>query len=149
MEESVKEGVVVYVYGILEEDGKISYVGKSSSPKARMYNHIVSVDRRELKIKILDRFTDTENYWIKKLLGEGTTLYNRQVDPMEESWNIGDVISIAKRADRNILDRKTGKIFKSRNQYHTETGLSDYNIKAILENPLHKLSKEYLIEYIN
>lgn len=149
MEEFSKKGVVVYVYGILEEDGKISYVGKSSSPKARMYAHASTVGKQELRVKILDSFNDTENYWIKKLSKEGNELHNRQVDPMEESWNVGDIISMTRRFDRKVLDKKTGKVYKSRNHYHTATGLSYNTIKAVLENPSHKLSEIYSIEYVD
>ncbi len=149
MGELEKKGVVVYVYGILEEDGKISYIGKSSSPKARIYAHASTTGKKQLRVKILDSFNDTENYWIKKLSQEGSSLYNRQVDPMEEFWNVGDIISMTKRSDKKVLDKKTGKVYKSRNHYHTETGISYGIIKAVLENPLHKLSEKYSIQYID
>lgn len=149
MEELYEKGVVVYVYGILEGDGKVSYVGKSSSPKARMYAHASSIGEKGLRVVILDSFRDTENYWIKKLSQEGNRLFNRQVDPMEESWNVGDIIGMVRRSDRKVLDKRTGIIYRSRNHYHTETGISYSTIKAILENPLHKLSEKYLIEYID
>lgn len=149
MKEVENKGVTVYVYGILDDNGKITYVGKSSSPKARMYVHASSIKSTQLSIQILDSFEDTENYWIQRLTKEGNTLYNKQVDPMEEFWNIGDVISISRRTDRKVLDKRTGKVYKSRNHYHTETGLSYGIIKAVLENPSHRLSEVYSIEYID
>jgi hypothetical protein len=143
------EGNIVYIYALLDEQNNITYIGKSSSPKVRLYAHSSSLPYSNPRAKILDYFYDTEDYWIKKMLSEGHPLQNREIDVAMEKWDIGDIISIFKRIDKKILNKTTGVIYKSINDASIKINLNPTTIKSILEKPTHKLKKLYDLEYIN
>jgi hypothetical protein len=143
------EGNIVYIYALLDEQNNITYIGKSSSPKVRLYTHSSSLPYSNPRAKILDYFYDTEDYWIKKMLSEGHPLQNREIDVATEKWDIGDIISIFKRIDKKILNKTTGVIYKSINDASIKINLNPTTIKSILEKPTHKLKKLYDLKYIN
>ena len=88
----MENGTKTYIYGIIDSNDTIIYVGKSSCPAQRLRHH--KSNKGYSKAKIIDIFYDTENYWISKLKNEGYQLDNKYDIPDEETWNIGDVIEI-------------------------------------------------------
>lgn len=143
------KGNIVYIYALLDEQDNITYIGKSSSPKVRLYNHSPSLPYSNPRAKILDYFYDTEDYWIKKMLIEGHPLQNREIDIAMETWNVGDIISINKRIDKKVINNLTGVIYNSPNDASIRIPLSYTTVKSILEKPTHKLKNLYDLEYIN
>ena len=45
-----EKGVKVYIYGLLDNNNNITYVGKASEPKKRLYWHASQSNSRKLKI---------------------------------------------------------------------------------------------------
>ena len=81
-----------YIYGILDDDNNIIYVGKSISPRARLFAQSKSKGFR--RMKILDIYEDLEMVWVRKLLLEGNTLQNRELlKDGEDNWEVGDIIT--------------------------------------------------------
>jgi hypothetical protein len=89
----VMKGKTTYIYG-LRRQGKVVYVGKSITPKARFIAHNVSNSTKYEDMIILDKFEDMENYWVKKLLNEGYLLENKETLKYGEDWEVGEVIKI-------------------------------------------------------
>jgi hypothetical protein len=143
------KGNIVYIYALLDEDDNITYIGKSSSPKTRLYNHANFLTTNNPRAKILDYFYDSEDYWIKKILNEGHPLQNKEIDISNENWNIGDIISISKREDRKIVNTLTGTTYKSINDASVKIDISSFIIKSILTKPNHPLKELYNLEYFN
>lgn len=86
------EEVKVYVYGLLDNKGKVYYIGRSTEPKRRLTSHNVPAGVKKRMI-ILDEYVDKEHYWIQYYASKGYELLNKEY-LSSESWNIGDVIEI-------------------------------------------------------
>lgn len=143
------KGTIVYVYALINEEGQVNYIGKSSSPKARLYGHLSSQSEKVLNMKILDIFHDTESYWISKFLEEGNALFNKEVDIYEEKWEVGDIITVGKRVTRKVLNKSTGEVYKSMYDVNIKTRIPYHQIQEILKNPKSTLREQYPLEYVN
>ena len=77
--------VYTYVYGELDKDDNIVYVGKSNDPKERNMNK--KVDR----FKILDKFIDIEQRWIHELSSSGVMLRNKEVIKTCGDFEVGKI----------------------------------------------------------
>ena len=102
----------VYIYGILDNEDNIVYVGESISPKLRLMGH-----KKEYKrSKILAIYEDLENFWINKLIKEGHPLKNKEMLVEGEEWNVGDVITLSIKPNptpQKIRHKQTGVIYES------------------------------------
>jgi hypothetical protein len=148
MEENI-EGNKVYIYGLLDEHNTITYIGKSISPKTRLYLHSSSNSLVNNRMKILDYFYDHENFWIKKMLSEGHPLRNKEIEAQVETWDIGDIISIFKSSHPKVIDHTTGIIYTSANDASIKLKISYELVKSILKDPNHKSKSLYNLEKIN
>jgi hypothetical protein len=125
-------GTKTYVYGILDSNDQIIYVGKSSCPNQRMRwhkNHI-----KYNRCKILDIFYDTENFWINKLKLEGHLLENKYDIPSEEEWNVGDVIEVGSLKRLKIKDTNNGKIYETLKDLSNEVGIERNTLKYRIDS---------------
>ena len=123
----------VYVYGLLDTNDNVIYVGKSSAPKQRLLGH----SNYASKLKILDIFEDREVYWIEKLLQEGHSLSNKHWNYYTEKWNIGDIVSLGgKRGVKGIkiYDSKTQKTYDSISSLSKELNIPYQTIQRRIEN---------------
>ena len=77
--------VYTYIYGELDEDDNIVYVGKSNHPKIRCINK--KVDR----FRILDKFIDLEQRWIHQLSSRGVQLRNKEVMKTCSDLEVGKI----------------------------------------------------------
>ena len=143
------KGTIVYVYALINKEDEVVYVGKSSSPKARLYGHLSSQAEKVLVMKILDIFYDTESYWISKFLEEGNVLFNKEVDIYEERWEIGDTITVEKRTTKKVRNKATGEIYNSMYDVNVKTRIPYHKIQEILKNPKSILREQYPLEYVN
>ncbi len=126
------EGIKVYVYGLLDDEDKIIYVGKSSTPKSRLTTHTSSS-----RLKILDIFYDKEVYWIEKLQKEGHNIFNQKGIKEVENWDIGDIIEINRKENRGaqkIYDSKTNKVYDSLKSLIKELNIERSTFKYRMEN---------------
>ena len=141
-------GTKVYIYGLLDSKNETFYIGKSSRPKSRFYDHVSHLKRYDIKMKILDIFYDKETYWIEKLLAEGHPLQNKEIITTLEQWEIGEIFKISKRTPNKV--EYNGKIYSSLNILinSKDIPLSEHQIRQIVKNPNYKLAKEYLINII-
>jgi hypothetical protein len=121
-----------YVYGILDCDDSIVYVGKSSCPNQRMRWHKNNIKYN--KCKILDIFYDTENFWINKLKLEGCQLENKYDIPCEEEWNIGDIIEVGSLKRIKIKDTNSGKIYETLKDLSDEIGIERNTLKYRIDS---------------
>jgi len=124
----------VYIYGLLDEDNNIFYVGKSIEPKRRLIDH-----NSTRRCKILDWFEDKEHYWIEKLTQEGTRLKNKEKLKGSEEWNIGDIINIEEKRSTRILHKPSGVIYDS--AYQASNSLNINNKSFIWNMRNHPNSK--------
>ena len=86
------EEIKVYVYGLLDNKGKVYYIGRTTTPKDRLIHHNVPVGVKKRMI-ILDEYIDKEHYWIQYYTQKGYDLLNKEY-LSSESWNVGDVIEV-------------------------------------------------------
>ena len=77
--------VYTYVYGELDADDNIIYVGKSNNPRER------NMSKRVNRFKILDRFIDTEQRWIHQLSSSGVQLRNKEVIKTCGCFEVGKI----------------------------------------------------------
>lgn len=107
------EGIKVYVYGVLDQNDQIIYVGKTSTPSYRLPHHKKSMSVTVNKMKILDIFYDKENFWIHKLINEGHVLENKEISSTVEHYEIGDIVELKEQKKFIVRNIKTGEIFSS------------------------------------
>lgn len=119
----------IYVYGLLDENDNITYVGKSSSPKQRLMNHNYAS-----KLKILDIFDDREIYWVQKLLKEGYNLENRYINYGTEDWNIGDIIEVNREKGVKVYDSQTQKTYNTLSSLSKELNIHYETLKYRIQN---------------
>lgn len=135
------KGTKTYVYGLLNSNDSICYIGKSSRPRERLYRH--KIEKGWVKCKILDIFYDTENYWVRKFKSEGCILENKFDIIDEEEWQIDDIISIENLKTIKIENIENGKIYNSLSELSDELGIERNALHYILKNPNHKNRKKY------
>jgi predicted GIY-YIG superfamily endonuclease len=123
-------GNKIYVYGLLDKNDNVIYVGKSSAPKHRLLGH----NNYSSKLKILDVFEDREVYWIEKLLQEGHSLANKQWNYHTEEWNIGDIIEINRGKGIKIYDSQTQKTYDSFSSLSKELNIPYQTIQYRIQN---------------
>ena len=75
-----------YVYGLLDDDGLVTYCGRSYHPRFRGRSH-----SHKGNIKILDKFIDIEHKWVQELKNKGQAQNNRELPLYSEDWDVGDV----------------------------------------------------------
>ena len=133
----------VYVYGILDDNDGIIYVGKSIAPRRRLFEHKKGYKRS----KILAIYEDLENFWINKLIKEGHPLKNKEMLVDGEEWNVGDVIALSDKTKTTavkIRHKQTGVIYESGYQAAKELDHVSYGIiSAMKRYPKSKYHKEW------
>ena len=77
--------VYTYIYGELDEDDNITYVGKSNHPRER------NMSKRVYRFKILDKFIDIEQRWIHQLSSSGVKLRNKEVIKTYGDFEVGKI----------------------------------------------------------
>ena len=75
-----------YVYGLLDDDGLVTYCGRSYHPRFRGRSH-----SHEGNIKILDKFIDIEHTWVQNLKNKGQAQNNKELPLHGEEWDVGDI----------------------------------------------------------
>jgi predicted GIY-YIG superfamily endonuclease len=131
---------IVYIYGILDENSNITYVGKSTEPKRRLIAH------GEKKCRILDKFEDKEHYWIEKLTEEGIQLKNKEKLKGSEDWEIGDTISVREKKKHKILHKPSGIIYDSVYQAANALNMHDKSFMSRMrKHPNSKLHDIFTI----
>ena len=81
--------IYTYIYGELDDDDNIVYVGKSNDPRQRNRNK-----PWVKRFKILDKFIDPEQRWIHELSTGGCTLKNNVVIKTCGDFVVGDIYSV-------------------------------------------------------
>jgi len=142
-----QKGTKVYVYGLLDEEGQVYYIGKSTSPKARLYSHCSNGHTTTRTCKILDYYYDTESYWVQFYSEQNPDLVNSQTLIHTEDHEIGDILTVSTLTKVSIKNTKTGEVFESIAEFvrKCEDSLEYYQAQAILDNPAHKLYGKYPI----
>ena len=102
--------VYTYVYGELDCDDNIVYVGKSNNPRFR------NMTKGGVKrYKILDKFIDIEQRWIHQLSSSGVKLRNKEVIKTCVDHEVGDIIDIVLKKPRpQVKHIPTQMVFESR-----------------------------------
>jgi predicted GIY-YIG superfamily endonuclease len=127
----------IYVYGLLDKNDNIIYVGKSSTPKRRLISH-----DHASKLKILDVIGDIEIYWIQKLLKEGHNLANKHTNYEIEDWNVGDIIELGTKGIK-IYDSQTQKTYDTIASLSKELNISYLTLQYRIENCNKSKFNEY------
>lgn len=142
------KGTKIYIYGLIDSKSNIFYIGKSSQPKNRFYQHVRQLNRYNIKMEILDFFYDKEIYWIEKLLKDGHPIQNKEILSTMEQWEIGETFNITQKIPNKV--KYNGKIYNSLNALYKsrDLNLSEYHIKKIIKNPECDLAKQYPIALI-
>jgi len=130
--------VKVYIYGALDQNGDIVYVGKSVAPSTRLTDHYNT--RGWEKLIILDTFIDKEHYWVDKLIKEGNNLENKEKLSSNESWIVGDVVCKKEyRVKNRVRHIPSGTIYDSGYKAAQAHKLNNFSLITILRN--HPRSK--------
>jgi len=139
------KGLKVYVYGLINMEDEICYIGKTSNPKGRLSSHHSDGWSHSIRMKILDFFYDVENMWIHKLIKENHPIQNKEVTKYSSNHRINEII------DKKIYSfqkvKYNGKVYDSLNQLYTsnDINLSRYYLQKILDDPKCDLAKQYPI----
>ena len=143
-----EEGTKVYIYGLINKENQIFYIGKSTAPKTRLYTHSCDLNYSYLKMEILDIFYDREVYWIEKCLEEGHPIKNKEIISTLKQWEVGHTFEIVKKAPKKVM--YDGVIYNSLNHLRNTTlnHISEYHLKQIIKNPKHYLATHYPITLI-
>lgn len=134
------KGIKVYIYGILDNEEEVVYVGKSSTPNLRLRHH-KHLKPRYNRCKILDIFYDKEHYWINYFLDKGAKLENKELVEYVEDYKIGDIIEIKNRLQYQILNKKTGKTYESINDLLKREDILTQHYVDILLNKVERPKK--------
>jgi excinuclease UvrABC nuclease subunit len=120
------KGTKTYIYGMLDENDEVIYIGKSINP----YNRLLQHSQMGLKrMKIIDYFYDKESYYIEKYLKEGYALQNKELSiDKSQKLEIGEILELKRKTSTKIKDTISGKIFNS-----------FYELNQILQLPQDKL----------
>jgi hypothetical protein len=81
--------VYTYIYGEIDEDDNIVYVGKSNDPRTRNRNK-----PWVKRFKILDKFIDIEQRWIHDISSSGSKLRNDVVIKTCGDYTVGETYSV-------------------------------------------------------
>ena len=107
----------IYIYGILDDDDNIIYVGESACPQRRLSAHHSQSGYK--RCKILEIYENREHYWIDKLLNEGSPLTNTErltgdIRGMRV-WKVGDILvnQVDFRKPQKLRNKLTGEIYRS------------------------------------
>ena len=104
--------VYTYVYGELDEDDNIVYVGKSNDPRRR------NMDKRVVRFKILDKFIDIEQRWIHQLSSSGVQLRNKEVIKTCGDFEVGKIyrtyVVNSNHTSKRVRHIPTQRIFESK-----------------------------------
>jgi signal recognition particle subunit SEC65 len=125
----------VYIYGLLDEENNIIYVGKSSRPKSRLYSHRQHYTPH--RMKILDSFEDLEFKWIEKLNKVYPLKFNKSTLQETENWEVGEYITVNNTVDKTnivIKDTVNGIIYNSLKQLSETLKLTAYHTKKVIDN---------------
>lgn len=141
-------GTKVYVYGLLDLEGNITYIGKSSSPRIRLSGHVSYGHCESRKLKIIDSFYDTEFYHIQQHIKNGYELFNKSITPYVEEWEIGDIVELNELKRIRCKNILTNKVYQTIQEVCDDLGLSSYMVKQLLKTPNHKLKSTYPIELL-
>ncbi len=74
-----------YIYGELDEEDNIVYVGRSNNPRLR------NLDKKIERFMILDKFIDLEQSWIHRLSSSGIKLRNKEVIKTCGDFEVGKI----------------------------------------------------------
>ena len=139
--------VKVYIYGLLDDNDNIIYIGKSSTPKSRLYYNVNNGYPNVKKLKIIDFFSDLEQYYIQKYIDEGFVLNNKHTSPNWEDWNLGDILEVNKLKKVSCINTLTNKKYETIEEASIDIGISRGKIKGILTNKNHLLRNKYPLEF--
>ena len=128
----------IYIYGILDDDDNIIYVGESACPQQRLRAHHAQYGWG--RCKILEIYENREHYWIDKLLSEGNNLKNKEKLSEGETWCVDDVIvlKISRTPVQKLRNKLTGEIYRS--GYHASQQLG-FDVNSCATNILRRTSK--------
>ena len=103
----------IYIYGILDDDDNIIYVGESTCPQRRLTGHGVQSGYK--RCKILEIYENREHYWIDKLLSEGNILNNKERLSEGETWCVDDIVLLKAKSNpgQKLRNKLTGEIYRS------------------------------------
>lgn len=144
----MEKGTKIYIYGLIDSENNTFYIGKSSQPKNRFYQHVRKLNRYDIKMQILDFFFDKEIHWIEKLLKDGHPIQNKEILYTMEQWDIGKTFTITQKTPNKV--KYNGKTYNSLNALYKsrDINLSEHYLKKIIENPECDLAKQYSIVLI-
>lgn len=84
--------VIVYIYGLLDKDNQVCYVGKSTTPRVRLYAH--NLQHGIKSMVILDEYVDQEQYWLDYYKSKNVSLLNKEECINQEVHKVGDIIKL-------------------------------------------------------
>ena len=139
----------IYIYGILDDDDNIIYVGESVSPKTRLSEHFMRSGYT--RCKILEIYENREHYWIDKLISEGNPLTNKErltgVKKDKRVWCVGDILSNHTRY-QSLRNKLTGEEYTSGAHASREIeGVPWFVTNSMRRHPLSKYHK--ILEFID
>ena len=139
----------IYIYGILDDDDNIIYVGESTKPQIRLRAH--HTDSGYERCKILEIYENREHYWIDKLISEGNTLNNKERLSESETWCVGDVVLTYNpdyKLAQSLRNKLTGEEYTS--GAHASREIEDVPWFVVNSMRRHPLSKYHdILEFID
>ena len=143
----------IYIYGILDDDDNIIYVGESTKPQIRLRAH--HTDSGYERCKILEIYENREHYWIDKLISEGSPLTNteRLTGNIRDKrvWSVGDILinhSSDIKTGQKLRNKLTGEEYTSGAHASREIeGVPFYVTNSMRRYPTSKYYK--ILEFVD
>ena len=134
--------VYTYVYGELDDNDNIVYVGKSNDPI-----HRNKTKRGVKRFRILDKFIDIEQQWIYRLSSSGVKLRNREVIKTCGDFKVGETYNVYKNmgygSRKKVRHIPTQMVFESKSAASKYFGISRSDLDKHL-----KCSVKYKWEFV-
>ena len=143
--------VYTYIYGELDENDNIVYVGRSFDPRLRNINK--KAEKNSVVVSrfiILDKFIDPEQRIIHNLTSNGVKLRNREVITECGDYEIGKTydVYIKNKLGKRVRHIPTQMIFESKCYASRYFGYKD-NWLTELMNPKRKSPYKEEWEYVS
>ena len=136
-----KYNVYTYIYGELDENDNIVYVGRSFDPRVRNINK-----KLDGKFIILDKFIDPEQRIIHHLTSNGVKLRNREVITECGDYEVGKTydVYIKNKLGKRVRHIPSQMVFNSKCEASRYFGYKDNWLTELMKLSPHKVEWEYV-----
>lgn len=139
----------LFVYGLLDNNNKITYVGQTYDPISRLDAHYKKGYCESGKMKILEVYSDKEFEWIQKCISEGFELKNKLINrPSQSDFKAGDIVvnKIGLRRRYRFKDMLTNHVYETLSEASEKLNINTEIIRKLLVDDDYKQKNQFKYE---